>query len=299
MLLCRWLSLPLISFLSFPLIQPLVSAGLLLALLATPALAQERAYFVTYDHYLEEPGNLEIALTTTSGLPKNNHAAYTAPWLELEYGVTGWWTAELYLEGVTTRGDGSGFTGWRWENRFRPLKNEHRINPVLYVEYERVNEASRIQKEIVGGGPLAFEPIAELRDEVAHELEGKLILSSVVGPWNLSENFVIEKNLSENEGLEFGYSVAMSRSLGALASGTACHVCRENFVAGVELYGGLGTDEAFGTPDTRHYFAPVLGWRVTDHSTFKLSPGFGLTETSDRFLLRIGWAYELTTRRPR
>ena len=299
MLLCRWLSLPLISFPSFPLIQPLVSAGLLLALLATPALAQDRAYFVTYDHYLEEPGNLEIALTTTSGLPKNNRAAYTAPWLELEYGVTGWWTAELYLEGVTTRGDGSAFTGWRWENRFRPLKNEHRINPVLYVEYERVNEASRIQKEIVGSGPLAYQPIAELRGEVAHELEGKLIFSSVVGPWNLSENFVIEKNLSENEGLEFGYSVATSRSLGALASGTACHVCRENFVAGVELYGGLGTNEAFGTPDTRHYLAPVLRWHVTEHSTFKLSPGFGLTEASDRLLLRIGWAFELTTRRPR
>ena len=28
-----------------------------------PASAQERAYFVTYDHYLEEPGNLEIAVS--------------------------------------------------------------------------------------------------------------------------------------------------------------------------------------------------------------------------------------------
>ena len=134
--------------------------AILICLSASSAFAQERAYFVTYDHYLEERGNLEVAVATTTGFPKDGDSAYTAPWLELEYGITGWWTAELYLESVTTRRDGSGFTGWRWENRFRPLKSEHRINPVIYVEYENINEASRIQKEIVGGGRLHFEPIS-------------------------------------------------------------------------------------------------------------------------------------------
>lgn len=267
--------------------------GMLCALSARSVSAQERAYFVTYDHYLEEPGNLEIAVASTTGFPKAHQPAYLAPWLELEYGVTGWWTTELYVEGVTTRHDGSGFAGWRWENRFRPLKGEHRINPVLYVEYESINEASRILKEIVGSGPLALEPIAELRQTHAHELEGKLILSSVVGPWNVSENFIVEKNLSEDEGLEFGYSVGVSRSLGRLASGTSCHVCRENFVAGVEAYGGLGSTEAAALAETRHFIAPVLAWHVTARSTLKMSTGFGLTGASDRYLLRVGWAYEL------
>lgn len=108
--------------------------SLILALAgASAAHAQERAYFVTYDHYLEEPGNLEIAMANTTGIPKGGHRAYWAPWLELEYGINGWWTAELYLEGVTTRQHGSAFTGWRWENRFRPLKSEHRLDPVFYV----------------------------------------------------------------------------------------------------------------------------------------------------------------------
>src|SRR5438128_7961621 len=197
-----------------------LSLCLVLALASTAsAYAQERAYFVTYDHYLEEPGNLEVAFATTTGLPKRGHSAYTAPWLELEYGITGWWTTELYLEGLATRRDGPGFTGWRWEHRFRPLKGEHRVNPVLYVEYESLNEASRIQKEIVGSGPLAFEPIAELRQEHVHEFEGKLILSSVAGAWNVAENFIVEKNLSADEGLEFGYSAGVSRPLGGLASG--------------------------------------------------------------------------------
>jgi len=37
----------------------------------------------------------------------------------------------------------------------------------------------------------------------------------------------------------------------------------------------------------------VLAWRLTDTSTFKVSAGFGLTNASDRVLLRVGYAYEL------
>jgi len=263
---------------------------------ASGARAQERAYFVTYDHYLEEPGNLEIAVATTAGAPRGDHRSYWAPWIELEYGIKGWWTAELYLEGVTARRDGSGFTGWRWENRFRPLKSEHRLNPVIYLEYENINEASRIQKEILGSGSLPFEPIAELREEHVHELEAKLILSSALAAWNLSENLIIEKNLSENEGFEFGYSVGVSRSLGGLANGTSCHFCRENFVAGVEAYGGLGTSLERTLSETRHFIAPVIAWHITDRSTLKASTAFGITDASDRYLVRLGWAYELSTR---
>jgi hypothetical protein len=263
---------------------------------APAARAQEHAYFVTYDHYLEEPGNLEIAVANTTGVPKGDRGAYSAPWLELEYGIKGWWTAELYLEGVTTSRDGSGFTGWRWENRFRPLTAEHRVNPVVYVEYENINEASRIQKEIVGRGSLSFAPIADLLHEHVHELEAKLILSSTFSGWNVSENLIAEKNLSHDEGFEFGYSVGLSRSLGGLASGTACHVCRENFVAGIEAYGGLGTSVERTLTDTRQFIAPVIAWRVTGRSTLKASTAFGLTDASDRYLVRVGWSYELSLR---
>jgi hypothetical protein len=267
-----------------------------LALLASLASAQERAYFSTYDHYLEEAGNLEVAVAMTTGGPKHGESAYIAPWLELEYGVTGWWTSELYIEGVATTRLGSGFTGWRLENRFRPLKTEHALNPVLYVEYERINEASRIQKEIVGKGAIKYEPIAELREHAAHELEAKLILSSSVRGWNISENATFEKNLSEAEGIEFGYSAGVSRSLASLASGAACRVCRENFVLGAEAYGGLGSSVETGLAETRHYVGPVMAWHLNERTTFKASPVFGLTEASDRYLLRFGIAYEFSTR---
>jgi len=254
--------------------------------------AQERAYFVTYDHYLEEPGNLEIAVANTSGFPRGDRPSYNAPWIEIEYGLTGWWTTELYVEGATFSKDGGGFTGWRWEHRFRPLKSEHRINPVLYVEYERINEASRIQKEIIGSGSLSVEPFDELRREQAHELEAKLILSSAVRGWNVSENLIFEKNLSKDEGVELGYAVGVSRPLGTLASGSSCRLCRENFVAGIEAYGGLGSTEERGVRDTRHFLAPVLAWRLTENTTVKFSTGFGLTDTSDPYMVRVGWACE-------
>src|SRR5207245_1786786 len=218
--------------------------------------AQESPYFVTYGHHLEEPGNLEIATSTTMGVPRSGQKLYLAPYMELEYGGTGRCTSELYLEGQSTAGDSAVFTGWRLENRFRPLKREHRINPVLYLEYEGINEASRIQKEIVGNAPGFGEPNSELSQTHAHELETKLILSSDVHNWNLAENFIVEKNLSAEEGFEFGYALGVNRPLGTLASAANCRFCRENFSAGLELYGGLGSTNGFGFHNTAHYVAP-------------------------------------------
>src|SRR5262249_46397707 len=142
--------------------------------------AQEAPYFVTYDHHLEEPGNLEIATWTTLGVPRSGQNLFLAPYAEFEYGVTGRWTAELYLEGQGTPGDSAVFTGWRLENRFKPFKREHGINPILYFEYESINEASRIHKEVVGNAEISNERNGELSRTHAHEIEAKLILSSNV-----------------------------------------------------------------------------------------------------------------------
>lgn len=93
-------------------------------LLVFAAHAQESPYVVTYDHHLEEPGNLEIETFSTAGVPRSEQHFYFAPYTELEYGVTARWTSELYLEGQSTAGDSSVFTGWRWENRYRPPRIE-------------------------------------------------------------------------------------------------------------------------------------------------------------------------------
>src|SRR5437764_13414869 len=101
--------------------------------------AQESPFFVTYTHHMEEPGNLDIEISSTSGVPRSGQKSYFAPYLELEYGATAQWTTELYLEGQSTWTDSTVFTWWRWETRYKVLRREHWINPVLYLEYEQLN----------------------------------------------------------------------------------------------------------------------------------------------------------------
>src|SRR5208282_5452371 len=134
-------------------IAPLCFVGSLVFLFSfvfrEQAFAQESPYIVTYDHYLEEPGSLDVEYFSTAGTQRAGNG-FHAFWAELEYGATAWWTTELYLDGQTTFGDSTVFTGYRWENRFRPLKNEHLINPVLYLEFENTNGADKILKEVEG-----------------------------------------------------------------------------------------------------------------------------------------------------
>ena len=267
----------------------------LFAVLSVPACAaQESPYFVTYNHHMEEPGNLDIEVSSTTDVPRSGQRFYFAPWTELEYGVTARWTAELYLEGQSTWHDSTIFTGWRLENRFRPMKREHWVNPVLYLEYESINEADRIQKELEGGAPDISSPNSSLRAIKDRELETKLILSSDVHDWNLAGNFVVTKNFSQNAGVEFGYSFGLSRPLATMASGSNCRFCRENFSAGIEIYGALGSSLGFGLKDTAQYAAPVFAWLISDNSTLRFSPGFGLTHESSPVLFRFGYGYEIS-----
>lgn len=255
--------------------------------------AQDVPYFVTYNHDLTEPGNLEFSLAGTIGPHQAGQHSYSAPYLELEYGATRWWTPSFYLEGQSTSGEATFLTGWRVENRFRLLPEEHRVNPVFYLEYENINEASRIQKEIVGLANSSGESASDLRGDRARELEAKLIFSSDVHRWNISENFTVEKNLVSAEDFEFGYALGVSHSLSKAGVVKACHFCRQNVAAGLELYGGLGTAAHFGLRDTAQYLAPAVSWQMTANSALHFSPAAGLTRGSQPVLLRVGYSYEI------
>ena len=271
----------------------LLQTAALFLLFSALAFGQESPYFVTYDHHLEEPGNLDIEVSGTSNIPSSSQRFSIAPYMEFEYGVTANWTTELYLEGQGTWNDSTIFTGWRIENRFRPLKREHLINPVLYLEYENINEASKILKEIEGDAPDLTSSNAVLRGEADHELEGKLILSSNVKGWGISENMIAEKAVNDNESWQFGYALAAARPLALMGTGRPCIVCRQNFAAGAELFGGLGTRYNFGVKQTQQYFAPTVAFNTPHGTTFKFSPEFGLNDNSAGVLWRFGVSYEI------
>lgn len=265
-----------------------------LSLLAASCRAQEGPYFVTYSHDLEEPDNLEIAFKTAQGTPKDGNS-FTGATLELEYGLKGWWTTEFYLSGQHTSNDSTIFTGYRWENRFRPLLHDHFINPVLYFEYENLNEADRSFLEVVGHDGVSDLRLtnAQGRSETERSLEMKLILSSNAKGWNISENFIAEKAMNESEPWEFGYALGLSRPLALAASGRPCVFCRENFAAGAELYGGLGDLDGFGLRATSHYVGPALAFNIPRGPTISFSPSFGLNANSVGVIYRIKLSYEL------
>jgi len=268
---------------------------LLLVIVRLPAAAQESPYMVTYDHYLEEPGSLEVEYFSTFGTQRGGNDFHSY-WAEFEYGATAWWTTELYLDGQSTFNDSTIFTGFRWENRIRLLKGEHIVNPVLYAEYEQINEADKIIKEVEGHDVEADHavPNAESRRGHNHEIELKLLLSSTHNGWNFAINPLAVKSLTGGDPWEFGYAVGTSRSLALKASANKCNFCRENFIAGIEMYGGLGDRYSFGLNETSHYLAPVIAWNLPSSWTLRLSPGFGLNDNSHQFLLRWGISREFS-----
>lgn len=255
--------------------------------------AQEWPYLITYSHELEEPGNLEIAFKNVQAAPANGNS-FISSTMELEYGATAWWTTEVYLSGQHTQNDSTIFTGYRWENRLRPLLREHFINPVLYVEYEDINGADRSLLEVVG-----HDSIQDLlvrndvgRQSVKREIETKLILSSNVRGWNFSENFIAEKNL-KNEPWEFGYAIGASRPLALKARSRDCWLCRENFSAGAEMYGGLGDRYSFGWRQTSQYLGPTVAFNIPKGPSIVFSPSFGLNDNSVGVLWRFKISYEI------
>lgn len=253
--------------------------------------AQEGPYFVTYDHHMEEPGSLEIEFEPATARPMGGNRFFSGL-TEFEYGTTAWWTTEVYLEGQSTANESTVFSGFRVENRFHVLAGDHRINPVLYVEYENLS-ADKSSKEVVGfDGQLdALEPNSVAGARTEHEVETRLILSSDFKGWNIAENFIGEKNLA-HEPWEFGYTVGISRPLALAASPYVCRFCAENFHAGLEFYGGLGTADRFTLHGTSHYIAPEVAWSLPAGPTLSVSPSFGLTDAAYGFLLRLGVSYE-------
>ena len=274
-----------------------IAALLVLCWLAAARLEaqQEPPYFVTYSSVMEEPGNLEIETQNLTASPKNV-PAFFAPTVEFEYGTAAWWTTEVYVQGQTTPSDSAIFTGFRFENRFRPLPREYWINPVIYIEYENVNEADKSYLEITGNSSVhdLATPNGILRQYSVHSLETKLIFSSNVKGWNFSENIIAEKEVNHPKPWEFGYALAASRPMSLTGSEKKCTFCLQNFAAGAELFGGLGTRYSFGLNQTEQYVGPTIALNTPRGLTYKFSPEFGLNDNSAAVLWRFGASYEIS-----
>ena len=135
------------------------------------------------------------------------------------------------------------------------------------------------------------EPAAVSRRDHQHEGELKLILSSNVRDWNISENFISEKNLGHDP-WEFGYALGATHPLRGSFSERECTFCAEKVIVGLETYGGLGNTWSLTFGHTSHYVAPVVGWQLPGHFRVSFSPSFGITGSSVDQFYRIGFARE-------
>ena len=111
--------------------------------------------------------------------------------------------------------------------------------------------------------------------------------------WNIALNPLFAKNLLPSEPWEFGYAVGASRPLALKARAGRCNFCPENFIVGMEMYGGLGDAKSPGLHETSHYLAPVTAWNLPAGWTLRLSTGFGLNDNSHRLLVRWGVSREV------
>ncbi len=165
---------------------------------------------------------------------------------------------------------------------------------MLYLEYEDVNGADKSVLEVTGHDSITdFQGRnAESRGDISRTMEGKLILSSEPKGWDISENWIMEKNMMGGA-WEFGYALGASRPLAFTGRSRERTFCRQNFSAGAELYGGLATVHDFGLHDTSHYAGPTLVFNLPHGPTLGFSPQFGLSSNSAGVLWRVTASYEV------
>src|SRR6478672_9732746 len=101
----------------------LFSSLILLSMCAYGQDEIESPYFVAYSHYMEEPGSLDIEADAVVGQAHDINT-FVGVATQFEYGTRRWWTTELYLDMQHTNHEGSLFTGFRIENRFRLFLEE-------------------------------------------------------------------------------------------------------------------------------------------------------------------------------
>ena len=271
--------------------KPAFLLCLLLGLFAGACQAQERPYFVTYSHEMEEPGNLEIEFFNAVGKPPGGNR-FIGSNIEFEYGATAWWTTEFYLDGQMTQHDSTIFTGYRWENRFRPLLREHWINPVIYIEFENTAPTklcakwSAMMARTISSNPMQ-RPVRKRTRTGAQADPGQ----QLQGMEHQRKHHRGEESFQRALGVWL--CVGASRPLSLAARAHNCTFCGEKFQAGIEMYGGLGDRYSFGLNQTSHYLGPLINWEAPNGMTLSFSPQFGLNDYSIPRLYRFGVSYEI------
>jgi hypothetical protein len=277
--------------------------------LPVDARAGNDANFVLYNHHMAKAGETEINVYNDTSRIGGGEEDYSAQLLEIEHGVTSYWTTALYLEGTHIEGDNYEFGGWRFENRLRLFDHPTLLNPVLYVEYEQLRAAHRYLTTVTGRTDAVQESEegeTELREEAEEETERDLETRLILGHdfsdrFNVAFNWINEANVDTGK-WEFGYAAGLNyvfyqarkgdeRRSASLPAGMSL----EKLTLGLELYGGLGDSVLGLTIDpgkTQQYLGVNLQAEWDNNVHFGVGGAFGLTGDSENEILRLTAGYE-------
>lgn len=242
------------------------------------AYAGNGANFILYNHHTAERGEKEIMFMNDFAQQADGQR-YTAQMIEIEYGITDRWTAELMFEGQKSEGESYQFTGFRIENRLRLFEYGTFLNPVLYVEYEDLGEDTKYLMEVAGREDANEYTKKRPRERV---LETRLILGNdITENLDFSFNWINESDLDTGV-TAFGYAVGINYA----------HQADVKF--GVEFFGGVGDDDVGTTTNskvTQHYLGTNIMYKVFPKISIKLGTAIGLTDVSQD-LFRFAVSYD-------
>jgi hypothetical protein len=268
---------------------------------ATPnaAAAGNGANYVLFNQYTAERGEIEFKLYNDVSSGGGGVTGYAAQLLEIEYGVSDYWTAALDLEGDEIRGENFAYGGFRFENRWRLFAYGTFLNPVLFAEYEQLQPEHRYLHGVTG----RTDDEAEDEDEGAteHELETRLILGQGISKrLTVAFNWINETSFDTGR-WEFGYAAGLTYALfkkGGRGEEPLTHASWdvEELLLGLELYGGLGDATLGLTLDpgkTQQYIGVNFLAELENNFLFGIGGAFGLTGQSEDALLRLQAGYKL------
>lgn len=263
-------------------------------------------YFTTYSHHIEK-GELLFMLMNDFTSPSDakreeGQENYLSHMLEIEYAPTSQLSLEWMMEWFEeTGGEEAKFTGFRYEARYRLFEKEVPLNPVLYVEYEDLDPATRYKMEVSGWINSPYEEEETEDPDRERIVETRIILSQdFLERWNAAFNWINETD-TDNGVTAFGYAAGISYRLYSQEHEHAHHF-RESaekpaFImpAGVsmELIGGLGDSKKLDLEPSRqeHYFQPSIMFHVGERAMLSVGFAIGLTRSSDD-LVRLNFHVE-------
>lgn len=236
---------------------------LAIALPASLAHADRRAYGVTYEAVTAPQGELDVETWSTfapqgevDGGPSSRGVREM---IELEYGITDRWDAALYnMLDITSGETASGYAGFKLETRYRPSdRGEWPVDPVLYLEFQQL-----------------------FRGDARQKYEAKLIVAKDLGNVNLAANLAVE----EERTTEPAWNTEVEYAAGA------SYALSPAWIIGAELFGKAEKGEMSGIAN-RSWAGPALSWAGGGTGVLRgvwvtLAGGAGLGGDADPYYAR-------------